>query len=238
MKKEWDTLDSGWEALESKISQAGMSMVSSIPPSFVRLNVGGLDVNIARSVFRKTGEASSSSWTLGDLFEGCVWDKRLPRSEDGRIVLDASAVCVEELLCDGASSKRSGNNNLPVDEKPYIGGVASALGLCVGMKVTGGSTILQLHEAERLTATFLGWCPGRPEGLELLYRASRDGWSGAAFHARCGDDSPFTTSLFRIKVESNEDSYSVVGGFSSVLWTTRSTDDRGVHSPGSFLFML
>ncbi|CAN0532534.1 unnamed protein product, partial [Ectocarpus sp. 12 AP-2014] len=108
MKKEWDKVDSGWEALQSKMNETGMSTVSSIQPSIVRLNVGGLDVNVARSVLRKKGEASSSRWTLGDLFEGCVWDKRLPRSENGRIVLDESPVCVEELLRDGASSKRSG----------------------------------------------------------------------------------------------------------------------------------
>ncbi|CAM9484067.1 unnamed protein product [Ectocarpus sp. 4 AP-2014] len=120
-------------------------MVSSIQPSIVRLNVGGRDLNIARSVFRKTDEASSSSWTLGDLLEGCVWDKRLPRSGDDRVVLDESPVCVEELLCDGASKNRPGNSNLSDDEKPYIGYVASALGLDLGMKVAGGSTTPQPH---------------------------------------------------------------------------------------------
>ncbi|CAM9260704.1 unnamed protein product [Ectocarpus sp. 8 AP-2014] len=236
MKNEWDKLDSGWEALESKMNETGMSMVSSIQPSIVSLNVGGLDLNIARSVLRKKGEASSSSWTLGDLFEGCVWDKRLPRSEDGRIVLDESPVCVEEVLCDGASSKRSGYNNLPDDEMPYIGYVASALGLDLGMKVTGGSTTLQPHEIGQLTAIMQGWCPGRPRGMELLYRASRDGWSGPAFHARCGDDSPSTISLFRVKAQGTSDS--VVGGFSDVPWTARSGGSQDADSPGSFLFML
>ncbi|CAN0534826.1 unnamed protein product, partial [Ectocarpus sp. 12 AP-2014] len=221
MKKEWDKLDFGWEALQSKMNETGMSTVSSIQPSIVRLNVGGLDVNVARSVLRKRGEASSSSWTLGDLFEGCVWDKRLPRSEDGRIVLDESPVCGEELLHDGASSKRSGNINLLDDEKPFIGYVASALGLDLGMKVTGGSTTLQPHEIGQLTAIMQGWCPGRPAGVELLYRASRDGWSGDAFHARCGDDSPSTISLFRVKAQGANTSDSVVGRFSGVPWTSR-----------------
>ncbi|CAM9632658.1 unnamed protein product [Ectocarpus sp. 8 AP-2014] len=238
MKKEWDKLDSGWEALESKLNETGMSMLSSIQPSIVSLNVGGLDLNIARSVLRKKGEASSSSWTLGDLFEGCVWDKRLPRSEDGRIVLDESPVCVEELLHDGGSSQRSGNNNLPDDEKPYIGYVASALGLDLGMKVTGGSTTLQRHEIGQLTAIMQRWCPGRPRGMELLYRASRDDWSGDAFHARCGDDSPSTISLFRVKAQGANTSDSVVGGFSDVPWTARWGGFQGADSPGSFLFML
>ncbi|CAN0523588.1 unnamed protein product, partial [Ectocarpus sp. 12 AP-2014] len=238
MKKEWDKLDSGWEDLASKMSEAGMSMVSSIQPSIVRLNVGGLALNIARSMFWKTGDASSSSWTLGDIFEGGVWDKRLPRSEDGRIVLDESPLCVEELLCDGASSKRSGITSLPDDEKPYIGYVAGALGLDLGMKVTGGSTTLQPHEIGQLTAIMQGWCPGRPTGVELLYRASRDGWSGDAFHARCGDDSPSTISLYRICGQGANTNDNVVGGFSSVPWTTRPRQCSAVNSPGSFLFML
>ncbi|CAM9746513.1 unnamed protein product, partial [Ectocarpus sp. 6 AP-2014] len=238
MKQEWNKLDYGWEDLESKMSEAGMSMVSCIQPRIVRLNVGGLDVNIARSVLRKKGEASSSTWTLGDLFEGCVWDKRLPRSEDDRIVLGESPVCVEELVCDGASSKRSGNSNLPDDEKPYICGVASALGLDVGIKVTGGSTTLEPHEIGQLTAIMQGWCPGRPRGMELLYRALRDGWSGDTVHARCGDDSSSTISLFWVEAQGVNTSDSVVGRFSGVPWTTRPPDDRAVHPLGSFLFML
>ncbi|CAN0201139.1 unnamed protein product [Ectocarpus sp. 4 AP-2014] len=211
-------------------------MVSSIQPSIVRLNVGGRDLNIARSVFRKTDEASSSSWTLGDLFEGCVWDKRLPRSADDRVVLDESPVCVEELLCDGAS-KRPGSASFPKDEEKYLAYVASALGLHgeIGMILRGGNTTLPQGEVQRLTTILQGWCPGGPVGLELLYRASRDGWSGDALHARCRGDSPSTISLFRIKAKSDEDSDSVVGGFSSVPWTARPPDDRGVDS---FLFML
>ncbi|CAM9194765.1 unnamed protein product [Ectocarpus sp. 12 AP-2014] len=238
MKHQWDKLDSGWEDLESKMSEAGMSMMSSVQPRIVRLNVGGLDLNIARSAFRRRLEASSSTWTLGDLFEGCVWDKRLPLSEDGRIVLDESPVCVEELLRDGASSKRPGNSTLPDDEKPYIGYVASALELDLGMKVAGGSTTLQPHEIGQLTAIMQGWCPGRPGGLALLYRASRDGWTGDAFHARCGDDSPLTISLYRIQAQGANTNDSVVGGFSSVPWTTRPSEYCCVASPGSFLFML
>ncbi|CAM9746622.1 unnamed protein product [Ectocarpus sp. 6 AP-2014] len=111
-----------------------MSMVSSIQPNMVRLNAGGLDVNIARSVFRKTGEASSSTWTLGDLLEGCVWDKRLPRSRDDHIVLDESPMCVEELLCDGAS-KRPGHASFPEDEQKYLEHASSALGFHVEVGV-------------------------------------------------------------------------------------------------------
>ncbi|CAM9919515.1 unnamed protein product [Ectocarpus fasciculatus] len=237
MKQEWAKLDSSWEDLESKMSEAGLSMVSSIQPSIVRLYVGGLDLNIPRSVFRKTGEASST-WTLGDLFEGGVWDERLPRSEDGRIVLDKSPICVEGLLCDSASATRSGNISVPDDEQPYLGYVASTLALDFGMKVTGGSTTLQTHEIEQLSAILQGWCPGRPRDMKLLYRASRDGWSSDAFHARCRDDSPSTISLFRVKAEGANTSDSVVGGFSTVPWTKRAAEDRGVNSPGSFLFVL
>ncbi|CAB1098616.1 unnamed protein product [Ectocarpus sp. CCAP 1310/34] len=209
-KKEWDKLDSGWEALEFKMNETGMSTVSSFHPSIVRLDVGGLDVNIAWSVLREKVVASSSSWTLGDLFKGGVWDKRLPSPEDGRIVLDESPVCVEEILSDGASSKRSGSNNLPDDEKPYIGYVASALGL-------------------GLQPGMVSW---------QADRASRDSWSDHAFHARCGDDSPSTISLFCVEAQGANNSDSVVGRFSVVPWTASPEFSPVLPSPGSFLFML
>lgn len=92
---------------------------------------------------------------------------------------------------------------LPADELPCLAHVTDALGLPppppptppppppTRMAVKGGSTVLEVHEVntlttmmellywghavDTLTTTILGWCPGEPDGLELLYRASRDG---------------------------------------------------------------
>lgn len=55
----------------------------------VWLKVGGSEVSIHRSVFKRTNVSSTTSF-LADLFERVTWDKRLPRDSDGCIVLDVS----------------------------------------------------------------------------------------------------------------------------------------------------
>lgn len=77
--------------------------------------------------------------------------------------------------------------------------------------------------------------PWPAEELKLLHRASRDDWADAAFHARCGDDSPSTTNLFRVKRQGGDHSDIVIRGSSSVPWTG---DGDFCPSPGAFLFML
>lgn len=72
--------------------------------------------------------------------------------------------------------------------------------------------------------------------MELVYRASRDGWTPADFHARCGDNSPNTVTLYRVSKAGQESCDSVVGGFSSVPWT--SIPGGWSSSPGAFVFIL
>lgn len=101
------------------------------------------------------------------------------------------------------------------------------------MAAAGRSTVLEASEMDQLTAVIKDWCTGRPEGLKLLYRASRDGWSPAAFHAKCSRSSPSIT-LVRVAALSGETAGSVVGGFSSVSWA----GDGWYESSGAFIFML
>ena len=68
----------------------------------------------------------------------------------------------------------------------------------------------------------------RPFTLSLLYRASRDGRTNAAFHARCDGKGPTLTAL-------RSANGCVFGGFAAVGWT--STGSR-VKAPGSWLFSL
>jgi len=37
---------------------------------------------------------------------------------------------------------------------------------------------------------FLSWMPEKMKGMELLFRASRDGGLAEEFHARCDDKGP------------------------------------------------
>lgn len=96
------------------------------------------------------------------------------------------------------------------------------------------STVLEASEMGQLTAAIKDWCPGGPEGSMLLYRASRDGWSPTAFHAKCGRSSP-SIALIRLEARSGETAGSVVGGFSSVSWAG---DNGYKESSDAFIFML
>ena len=64
--------------------------------------------------------------------------------------------------------------------------------------------------------------------MELLYRGTRDGMSGEAFHNKCNNKGP-TISLFK-----NEKGY-IFGGYASIDWT----GNGGYKSaPDSFIFTL
>jgi hypothetical protein len=65
----------------------------------------------------------------------------------------------------------------------------------------------------------------------LLYRASRDGFTGAAFHARC-DYKARTITLVKTK-----ENY-VFGGFTSSLWELKSNTGSYSSDSHSFLFSL
>lgn len=134
-----------------------------------------------------------------------------------------------------------GMNRLPkADELPHRRHVPGAHGwspqsLCrTEIAAAGVSTVLEASEMGQLTAAIKDWCPGGPEGLMLLYRASRDGWTPTAFHVKCGRSSP-TITLVRLEARSGERAGSVVGGFSSVSWAG---DNMYKESPDAFIFML
>ena len=70
----------------------------------------------------------------------------------------------------------------------------------------------------------------RPFTLSLLYRASRDGRTNEAFHARCDGKGPTLTAL-------RSANGCVFGGFAAVGWASPAS---GVYAkaPGSWLFSL
>lgn len=248
VNQEWGTLWQGWKDLKVKMSEVGMSAKSSSNRP-VRLNVGGTEMSVPRYILEGM-EESSAAWNLGDLFGSGVWDKRLPRDSDDQVFLDESPACFHHLLRE--SSLRLGKaggcpdlaaRDLPADELPYFPFVAGALlGVLpqplpsTGTTVTVESTVLGASETDTLTATLLGWCPGKPKGLRLLYRASRDGWTDPAFRNKIGSNAS-TISLVRVKASGSEACDSVVGGFSSVPWNNIPFG-RCVASPGAFVFML
>ncbi|CAM9889877.1 unnamed protein product, partial [Hapterophycus canaliculatus] len=158
--------------------------------------------------------------------------------------------------------------DLPLDQKAYVPHVSRVLGLNqdildnsfagelrssekayrphvsrvpgIGIAVAGGTKVLKPDQVVPLSSIVLGWCPGKPARMELIYRASRDGWTPVDFHSRCGDDSPSTVTMLRVsKGDGPGTTDSVVGGFSSISWSCSTTDGaRYKASPGAFLFML
>ncbi|CAM9717215.1 unnamed protein product [Pylaiella littoralis] len=245
MGQEWDDLDKGWQDLNNAMAKVGIAKPSeSCTGSSLWLNVGGSPLAIQRSVLKSKDECSVTC-ILAHLFGGGTWDKRLPRDAGGRIVLDESPACIKHILhefvktCGRGELHVAQDNDFPTDEDNYLFYVSRVLRLpesVIGMAVDGGSTVLEGTNISRLTAIIRGWCPGQPNGLELLYRASRDGWRSSTFRSRCANHGPSTITLVRVRSQGNDISDSVVGGFSSVPWAAKSSDYQA--SPGAFLFML
>lgn len=262
MAQAWDDLDKGWQDLRNRMAEVGIAKPLASDERIAWLNVGGSLVNVHRSILEGERGPSAAPWALADVLAS-VWDKRLPRDSEGRTVLDESPACVKHLVHtrpgkDGDLGEALQINVLADDEKPNLSHVLRALGPQVpaigmtavtgqraeratiaGMTVSGGSTVFDANNINRLIATIQGWCPGQPHELVLLYRASRDGWTSHAFDARCGADSPSTITLIRVKSEGgSESSDSIVGGFSSIPRSGGYLCSGSSDSPGAFLFML
>lgn len=191
MDQAWRRIDEGWKDLQQRMAEIGITKASDANEGMVQLNVGGSCVNVRRSVLDGKQGSSSSGWTLANLFEA-RWDKRVPVDKEGRYVLDESPIAVKHLihaLLTGpqAGEKRSQESGAPliaVDEEPFLPFVSHALGLSdstVMAAVTGGSTVLGPTVSDTIEAALQAWFPG--ETTELEYRATRDGWAAAAFHA-------------------------------------------------------
>ena len=73
----------------------------------------------------------------------------------------------------------------------------------------------------------LEWTGGK--NIELLYRETRDGMSGDAFHNKCNNKGP-TISIFK-----NEKGY-IFGGYTSIDW--QGGDHTYRSAPDSFIFTL
>ncbi|CAM9741322.1 unnamed protein product [Scytosiphon promiscuus] len=271
----WKALDEGWDALQESVRGAGIvSQSAAHERGLLSLNLGGSIIGMSRSVLVEVGRAESPAMHLANLVS-TDWDTRVPRDADGHIVVDESSTCSKHLIYNlirqsGTATGMAGpsfGDELPSDEKAYMPHVCRVLGLtdsspCPGiyngMAVTGGSTVLKPDELGPLTATLREWCPGDPTTMKLLYRGSRDGWTGQDFQAHCGDSSAPTITLFRVSNGgATTTTESVVGGFSSVSWGSagqhapqyaaygygyppRFGTSSSVYrsSPGAFVFML
>lgn len=148
--KAWADLDSQWPGVKQRMSGMGIAKKAPLDEHTVELNVRGSLVNFRRPLVETQKKGEGGLRTLAGLFDS-VWDERLPRDADGRIVLDESPACVKHLLHKGlkgseeASASQAMDEAFPADEKPYLPYVSRTLGLppvsasdaAVGMLVGG-----------------------------------------------------------------------------------------------------
>ena len=251
MNEGWREIDEGWQNLERRLLATGVVKAASYPEEdIMSLNVGGVPINVRRLVLE--------GLTLGDLFEG-VWDERIPRDAEGRIVVDESPVCVKHLidtLKKGAGDVRM-VDSFAVDETAHLNYISSILGAAprVESSIQRDDAVLppskvpkmifNTEESTMLTPTELGQLMGHllqettcfQDGgqVELLYSASRDGMNPEAFYSRCGYASPSTLTLVRSK-ESKGSAICVCGGFSDVPWTGSPSAIKMIYSDKAFTF--
>lgn len=249
MDNAWEDLDNGWQDLEQSMTEKGIIKAAPGNGDMVRLNVGGAHVNVRCSVLFDGAQESYGAERLRSLFDG-VWDERVPRDADDRIVLDDSPTCVKSIV--HALLKNPGksitptelSSPLPADERFYVPYISRVIGLTGSASqngiVQGGSKVVDPADLDRVNATLLSWCPGKPSGLKLLYRGTRDGMTALAFHSRCTSDTAQTITLVRV-AHPDGGGYSIVGGFSAVPWTlplVGGFEASQESSKQAFLFML
>lgn len=247
--KAWEEVDEGWKELNERMVEIGVR-----PPTreegILRLNAGGSCVNIWLSELEQPCGSPSASIFVSLLQS--VWDNRVPRDAEGRIVLDESPACLKHIIykltvgqpLNAVNVTLQDASKVMSDEKPYLYYLGH---LVIGlpehflppfkfMQVVGGSTILKSHDRP-LSSVIRNWCPGNPSRMELIYRASRDGASSKAFHASCKEDSPQTITL--IKVNSGNGKHdSIVGGFAKTSWESIKSSGESWYTPGGFTFIL
>mmetsp|Transcript_32027 Transcript_32027/g.88488 ORF Transcript_32027/g.88488 Transcript_32027/m.88488 type:complete len:731 (+) Transcript_32027:106-2298(+) len=199
----------------------------------LKLNVGGANVVATRSTLTLYPES-----LLGALFSG-RWDSRLPRDKQGRIFLDIDPTCFKKILDFLNLLKISSS-----DEPPPLPKVPREMEHILSRMVTflGLGELLPVPPAIHIDNTIImnrahldmvtSWLAvdGKNQGLELLYRASRDGWRGTEFHSKCDDRGPTVTLA---KVAGPEGF--IIGGYLDQPWNS---NNGYFVSSKAFLFTL
>lgn len=249
-------IDSQWEALELDRQQHQERLLeigyrpNTRDEGVLRMNIGGSPANVHRSLIAKAGRESA----FGALVSG-VWDKRVPRDSDGRIVLDESPTCLKHIIhtllnscvTPSVSGGHTSRSAVAADEEAYLMYISHVLGLSAAiptfqkrMLVEGGSVIASSpFDIPVWSSVIRGWCPGEFNGLRLLYRASRDGFSSEKFRRAVGGTATTITLVQARAPSGGTESTSVVGGYSGeASWNSPSAYGGPRRSNSAFIFML
>lgn len=90
----WGDLERGWLVHQQHLIDIGIRPTTG-NEGVLRLNIGGLPANAHRSLIAEAEGFQGS--VLGALFDQ-MWDKRVPRDANGRIVLDESPASVKHIV--------------------------------------------------------------------------------------------------------------------------------------------
>lgn len=254
MKRGWEEVDEGWAMLNKKMVQVGIESSKDVADNTLKLNVGGAPVDLCRSSL--SGSRYLKQSRLCALLMGMWGNRCLPRSSDDRIVLDESPACLlylmNMLLGKGHSFLDGGSNAAAMDhfnvgspdpsDDAYLAYLEDFLGLMAhddgALALDGRSMILGVVSKRAMLHQLQAWLPGaKSKRMELLYRASRDGFTPASFHLQCDIA---RSSIILIKVCNPSGTVSsVVGGFSSTSWAQpTATKTRFKESADAFIFLL
>ena len=215
----------------------------------LKLNVGGANVTALRETLTIFPDSK-----LAALFSG-RWDKKLQRDGKGRIFLDLNPVCFKKILDCLKLFKigRSPDVPPPLPSIPrelreaYLRqvaflGLSEPLELDLDRAFYLNSIVIAHRESVRAEASamkrriaewLIAAAPADPSvpyppRADLIYRASAQGWSSAAFNATIRNKS---ATLILAKSEGGH----VFGGYAAAPWAANNTQ---VQAPGAFLFAL
>lgn len=234
----WTELEQGWKGIEERRADIGVRPRTD-KEGMLSINVGGSITRLSVSLLAEAGLFEDGN-ALGGLLEGIWENKNVPRDAAGRVVLDESGVFVKHIiqtmlnkrsssvaatsgLETGALPTLSPNEHRQLMYTSYVLGTARQA-MRSSFKAThivlrGGSTILTPLELVPMSATLHRWCNEenreQAEGqMDLIYRASRDGFDAKAFRAKCLAEIVETITLIRVGNDGAAGHGSIVGGYS------------------------
>jgi len=191
---------------------------------FVKVNAGGKIMVAKRSTLTQM-----KGTRLEALFSG-RWDDKLLRDSHGRIFLDVDSTCFQAIVDYLSEMMISSEDSPPSppsvdDEHEHI--LQHQLEL-FGLEPTVESPDSNIINNNGHWKILHDWLKddGSDGDFSLLYRGSRDGLSGSAFHSNC-DNKGCTLTI----IETTDGK--VIGGYSNAPWSS-----SGGHTAANKAFMF
>lgn len=247
LDKGWEELEKGWKEIEERRVEIGVRPRTN-EEGMVAVNIGGWTTRLRVSLLAEAGLFDDGN-ALGGLLEGIFEESTgIPRDAAGCIVLDESVISLKHIIQPmlnrvSSSVKATGSERggCSANEARHLIYTSYVLGTWQAMPtdthytiLKGGSTMLTALELLPMGAVLRQLC--FTPTLNLIYRASRDGFDAKSFRARCSKEFPNTITLIRVRCGGAAGD-SIVGGYSTAPWAGIPINGSS-SSAGAFIFML